>query len=149
VHRKIIDNGDGGLVTAVFTLKKSLNKGIVDVAKKILDRLVFHHRPFRSYGALKDTYTLRVLIKNGFNILCSPQGILRSLSLISYPRRSVEVKTYLLKPYLKVGIKNRDEGDWLLPWSLRNCQKVCCVFRCEKLFSCKWIGLEERLDEWK
>jgi hypothetical protein len=95
LDRKIIDNGDGGLVTAVFTLKKSLNKGLVDVAKKILDRLVFHHRPFFSYGALKDTYTLRVLIKNGFDILCSPQGILRSWSSMSYPRRSDTKLTFL------------------------------------------------------
>ena len=35
LDRKIIDNGDGGLVTAVFTLKKSLIKSLVDVAKKL------------------------------------------------------------------------------------------------------------------
>jgi len=113
---KVIDSGDGRLVTTIFAFKESLDKSLVDVAKKILDRLVLHYRPFRSYGTLKDTHTLRILVKDGLDIFCSPQGILRSLR--SVDTWNFHVRTHLLKPYLKAGIKNRDEGDWLLPWSL-------------------------------
>jgi hypothetical protein len=41
---KVIDSGDGRLVTgAIIAFKESLDKTLVDVAKKVLDRLVLHH----------------------------------------------------------------------------------------------------------
>jgi hypothetical protein len=79
---KVIDSGDGRLVATIFALKESLDKSLVDVAKKVLNRLVLHHRPFRSYGTLKHTHTLRILVKDGFDIFCSPQRILRSLASV-------------------------------------------------------------------
>jgi hypothetical protein len=66
----------------LFAFKKSLDKGLVDVAKKILDRLVLHYRPFRSYGTLKDTHTLRILVKDSLDIFCSPQRILTLLTSV-------------------------------------------------------------------
>jgi hypothetical protein len=74
--------GDGRLVTTIFAFEETLDKSFVDVAKKVLDRLVLHHRPFRSYGTLKDTHTLGILVKNGLDIFCCPQGILRSLKSV-------------------------------------------------------------------
>jgi hypothetical protein len=79
---KVVDSGDDRLVTTIFVFKESLDKSLVDVAKKVLDGFVLHHRPFHSYGTLKDTHTLRVLVKDGLNIFCSPQGILRSLTSV-------------------------------------------------------------------
>jgi hypothetical protein len=72
LDRKVIDSRDGKLVTTILAFKESLDKSLVDVAKKVLDRLVLHHRPFRSYGTLKDTHTLRILVKDGLDILCGP-----------------------------------------------------------------------------
>ena len=60
------------LVTTVFAFEETLDKSLVDVAKKVLDRLVLHNRPFRSYGTLKDTNTLGILIKDGLDVFCSP-----------------------------------------------------------------------------
>jgi hypothetical protein len=73
---------DHRLVTTVFAFEETLDKSLVDVAKKVLDRLVLHNRPFRSYGTLKDTNTLRILIKDGLDVFCSPQGILRLLTSV-------------------------------------------------------------------
>jgi hypothetical protein len=68
---KVIDSGDGRLqiVTTIIMFRESLNKSLVDsdVAKKVLNRLVLHN-----------THTLRILVKDGLDIFCSPQGILRS-----------------------------------------------------------------------
>ena len=79
---KVIDSGDGRLVTTMFVFEETLDKSYVDVAKKVLDRFVLHHRPFCSYRTLKDTYMLRILVKDGLNIFCCPQGILRSLTSV-------------------------------------------------------------------
>ena len=39
---KVIDSGDGRLVTTIFAFKESLDKSPIDVAKKVLDRLILH-----------------------------------------------------------------------------------------------------------
>jgi hypothetical protein len=141
---KVIDSRDGRLVTTIFPFEEPLDKSLVDVAKKVLDRLVLHHRPFRSYGTLKDTDTLRILVKDGLDIFCSPQRILRSSISVDAWNFSND-RAHLLEPYLKTGIENRDERDWLLARSLRN----SCVLSCKKLLSRKRICLEEGLDKRK
>ena len=40
---KVIDSGDGRLVTTMFAFEETLDKSYVDVAKKVLDRFVLHH----------------------------------------------------------------------------------------------------------
>jgi hypothetical protein len=77
---KAIDSRDGRLVATIFAYEETLDKSFVDVAKNTLDRLVLHHRPFHSYGTLKDSHTLAILVKNGLDIFCCPQRILRSLT---------------------------------------------------------------------
>jgi hypothetical protein len=118
---KVIDSGDSRLVTAIFAFKESLDsKSLVDVAKKVLDGLVLHHRPFRSYGTLKNTDTLRIMVKKRPRYLLQPTGN-PEIIVISWHIESSHVRTHFLKPYFEASIKNRDEGDWLLPWSLGNC----------------------------
>ena len=40
---KVINSGDGRLVTTMFVFEETLDKSHVDVAKKVLDRFVLHH----------------------------------------------------------------------------------------------------------
>jgi hypothetical protein len=91
------------------------------LAKSDDDRSSHSNHSFHcnGYGTLKDTHMPRILVEDGLDILCGPQGILRSLT--SVDAWNFHVTTHLLKPYLKAGIKNRDKGDRLLSWSLRDC----------------------------
>jgi hypothetical protein len=40
---EVINSGDGRHVTTIFTFKESLNKSLVNVSKKVLDKLILHH----------------------------------------------------------------------------------------------------------
>jgi hypothetical protein len=98
----------GKFRSTIFPFKESLDKNFVDVSEKVPDRFVLHHRPFRSYGTLKDTNTLRILVKDGLNIFCSPQGILRSLTSVDKWNLLMSELTFLnqiSKLALRTGIK--------------------------------------------
>ena len=62
---------------------------------------------------MEDTYTLRILVKDGFDISRSPQGILKLLDInkLSNEVKVSDIRTHVLKPHLEAGTKNRDEGD--------------------------------------
>jgi hypothetical protein len=114
---KVIDSGDSRHVATIFAFKDLLDKILVDIAKKVLDRLVLHHRPFRSYGTLKkNTHALRILVKDGLDnrYLLQPTGN-PEITDISRRIEFSHIRTHLLKPYLKAGVKNWDKETGFCP----------------------------------
>jgi hypothetical protein len=83
--------GDGRLVTTIFAFEETLDKSFVDVAKKVLDRL----SPSTISQLREDTHTLGILVKNGLDIFCCPQGILRSLTSVNAWNSHMSELTFL------------------------------------------------------
>jgi hypothetical protein len=64
----VVDSRYFARITPINTTNKLVDESRCDVAKDILDRLVFNFRMIDSDRALKNADTLRVLIEDGLDV---------------------------------------------------------------------------------
>jgi hypothetical protein len=115
LYGKVVKGGDRHFVTTVSMFEQQLDQGGVDIAEQFFCRFVLDLGVLGRDGSLQNTYSLRVLTKDGFNILSSLEGILATEQSQSVQcSRQMELCTHLLEPNLEYGIQHGNGGHGLL-----------------------------------
>ncbi|GFZ49402.1 hypothetical protein JCM24511_07522 [Saitozyma sp. JCM 24511] len=123
----VVDSRDLRLVAVVVALEDLARKQAFDVTKEVLDGLIGNSRVLDGDGTLEDTYTLRVLVKDGIDVLGGPERV-------------------LLEPDLERVVKDRDEWHGLLAGALADGEEERLVLGSDELGLGAGVRLEERVD---